>query len=104
MARRVRAHSMRGDLCPHSGNKSPRVGSAVIAAVYAAVAHGWRRYGCKRLHKWPHAPRLTQTTMAANVCKTLALGSELATDAAALLDGYGRMLLLRYFEEAMQRL
>jgi acetoin:2,6-dichlorophenolindophenol oxidoreductase subunit alpha len=34
----------------------------------------------------------------------LALGSELATDAAALLDGYARMLLLRYFEEAMQRL
>jgi TPP-dependent pyruvate/acetoin dehydrogenase alpha subunit len=34
----------------------------------------------------------------------LTLGSELATDAAALLDGYARMLLLRYFEEAMQRL
>jgi TPP-dependent pyruvate/acetoin dehydrogenase alpha subunit len=34
----------------------------------------------------------------------LALGSELATDAAALLDGYARMLLLRCFEEAMQRL
>jgi acetoin:2,6-dichlorophenolindophenol oxidoreductase subunit alpha len=27
-----------------------------------------------------------------------------ATDADALVDGYGRMLLLRYFEEAMQRL
>ena len=31
-------------------------------------------------------------------------GSELATDTGALLAGYGRMLLLRYFEEAMQRL
>jgi len=34
----------------------------------------------------------------------LELGSELATEAGPLLDGYGRMLLLRYFEEAMQRL
>jgi acetoin:2,6-dichlorophenolindophenol oxidoreductase subunit alpha len=34
----------------------------------------------------------------------LTAGSELATDTGALLEGYGRMLLLRYFEEAMQRL
>jgi TPP-dependent pyruvate/acetoin dehydrogenase alpha subunit len=31
-------------------------------------------------------------------------GTKAATDVGVLLDGYGRMLLLRYFEEAMQRL
>jgi TPP-dependent pyruvate/acetoin dehydrogenase alpha subunit len=34
----------------------------------------------------------------------LTLGSESVTEAGALLEGYARMLLLRYFEEAMQRL
>jgi TPP-dependent pyruvate/acetoin dehydrogenase alpha subunit len=50
---------------------------------------------------------LTAASSSANVCKIAGSGATaqgVAADPAALLDGYGRMLLLRRFEEAMQRL